>query len=751
VLALHGHGGSGEEIVRGLGLYWYGRAMAEMGYVVMAPDIGQHDLQHTNWCLMGERVWDAIRCLDYLQTRREVDGRRIAVAGLSLGGEAAMYVAALDERVKAACSSGWLTTVQNMRNGHCPCWNFPGLEEHFDFADIFACVAPRPLVCEVGNRERAPGGFPVPIARQAFEEVRAAYRVFDAETNLALTVHDAGHVFNGQDFWPRLLEVLGAAYPWAGGIGSHEAVDSAPRPRRVAGPESVAELLRRGEIARRNFCRALGVLDGWWKTRDPSTGLYPRRLDQPVWAPNDNAADMLPFLALTAYFVAPERLDEVLQIIPKERILTSRLGALPDWWALTNRAFVHPAIDTNRLVFCAAEYCKDGLLPMTEVMGRGQWTDRIFELVQAVFEHAPVASDFGPLPANDTEVNGEMLQVLSRLYFMTGDRKYLAWAIPIGDAYCFEVLQRMGGIPAHRWDFTRHRPFTDEFSLNDHGNEIIGGLSELYLAVSSGAPEKATQYREPLRGMARRLEERACNADGLWVERVRASTGEVLDGRTPDTWGYAMSAILALGRTMREPFGDRTALTALSHLTRPCYLDWHGADSYADAIEGGLVLLNRCPVRAGFIWLERILPIFLGKQREDGVVEGWYGDGNYARTALMAALYYTQGARCEPWSPRLRLGAAREANSLHLALQCEESWEGVVKFDLPRHRLHLNLPLNYPRLNEFPEWYTVEPERNYEVKVGRASSPDQTGAQLASGLAVKLSRGEAVRITLTRR
>src|SRR5262245_37456542 len=35
VLALHGHGGTGEEIVRGTSLYWYGRALAEKGYVVI--------------------------------------------------------------------------------------------------------------------------------------------------------------------------------------------------------------------------------------------------------------------------------------------------------------------------------------------------------------------------------------------------------------------------------------------------------------------------------------------------------------------------------------------------------------------------------------------------------------------------------------------------------------------------------------------------------------------------------------------
>ena len=98
MLAIHGHGGTGEEIVKGEGLYWYGRAMIEMGHVVIAPDVGQHELQHPGWTLMGERPWDALRCLDYLVTLPEVVPDRLAVAGLSLGGETTMYVAALMAR-----------------------------------------------------------------------------------------------------------------------------------------------------------------------------------------------------------------------------------------------------------------------------------------------------------------------------------------------------------------------------------------------------------------------------------------------------------------------------------------------------------------------------------------------------------------------------------------------------------------------------------------------------------------------------
>lgn len=106
---------------------------------------------------------------------------KIGTVGLSLGGETVMYVAALDERIRIAVSSGWLTAIPNMKRGHCPCWNFPGLEENFEFSDIFACVAPRPLVLEIGRKEKTPGGFPVEIAERAFREIRRAYRFFGAE------------------------------------------------------------------------------------------------------------------------------------------------------------------------------------------------------------------------------------------------------------------------------------------------------------------------------------------------------------------------------------------------------------------------------------------------------------------------------------------------------------------------------------------------------------------------------------------
>ena len=103
-------------------------------------------------------------------------------------------------------------------------------QKPFDFSDVFACVAPRPLVLEIGEKERAPGGFPVEIARGAFAEIRSAYRVVGAETNAILDVHPRGHVFHGELFWSPMLQKLGAAK--RDGTKGTAATDGAKRKRR---------------------------------------------------------------------------------------------------------------------------------------------------------------------------------------------------------------------------------------------------------------------------------------------------------------------------------------------------------------------------------------------------------------------------------------------------------------------------------------------------------------------------------------
>lgn len=199
VVCIHGHGGNRNIVYDPTNIYrGFALRLAQRGYVTISTDVGQHEVYETGRTLMGERLWDVIRCVTYLTTRSEVDAKRMGCAGLSLGGEMTMWLGAMDTRIRATVSAGYLTTIANMRNGHCPCWEFPGLAENFDWPDIYSLIAPRALMCQIGQKERAPGGFPVDIAKQAWSQIVPCYRLFPDEPHIALDIHLEGHVVDLQ-------------------------------------------------------------------------------------------------------------------------------------------------------------------------------------------------------------------------------------------------------------------------------------------------------------------------------------------------------------------------------------------------------------------------------------------------------------------------------------------------------------------------------------------------------------------------
>lgn len=170
----------------------FGAALARRGFVVIATDVGQHEVREQGRTLMGERLWDLMRCVDYLQSLPEVDPARIGCAGLSLGGEMAMWLAAMDTRIAATVSAGFLTMMNQMEQNHCMCWKFDGLRELADFPDIYALIAPRPLQCQNGRQEPETQ-FTVALAEQAIKEIMPAYADLGAPENAVLHVHDGGH------------------------------------------------------------------------------------------------------------------------------------------------------------------------------------------------------------------------------------------------------------------------------------------------------------------------------------------------------------------------------------------------------------------------------------------------------------------------------------------------------------------------------------------------------------------------------
>ena len=193
VVCIHGHGGNRHAVHDPGSIYkGFAAALAAKGVVTIAIDVGQHEVYEEGRTLMGERLWDLMRCVDYLESVPQVDRFRIGCAGLSLGGEMAMWLGAMDERIAASVSSGFLTVMDQMEQNHCMCWKFPGLRELVDFADIYSLTAPRALQCQNGLKEGVKM-FTVALARKAIAEVGVIYRDHGQEGKAELVVHDGGH------------------------------------------------------------------------------------------------------------------------------------------------------------------------------------------------------------------------------------------------------------------------------------------------------------------------------------------------------------------------------------------------------------------------------------------------------------------------------------------------------------------------------------------------------------------------------
>ncbi|MCP5524938.1 MAG: PD40 domain-containing protein [Verrucomicrobiales bacterium] len=206
VVCIHGHGGTRNSVHdRGSIYKGFAAELADRGWVTVAVNVGQHEVYEADRTLMGERLWDLMRCVDYVSTLPQTDTHRIGCAGLSLGGEMAMWLGAMDPRIRATVSSGFLTTMDQMEQNHCMCWKLDGLRELVDYADIYSLIAPRALQCQNGLRE-GPTDFWVPIARGAMADIRRIYSVMGSDGQVELDEHSGAHEID----LPSLVSFLNA-------------------------------------------------------------------------------------------------------------------------------------------------------------------------------------------------------------------------------------------------------------------------------------------------------------------------------------------------------------------------------------------------------------------------------------------------------------------------------------------------------------------------------------------------------------
>ncbi|MCG8512329.1 MAG: hypothetical protein MI741_24175, partial [Rhodospirillales bacterium] len=371
-----------------------------------------------------------------------------------------------------------------------------------------------------------------------------------------------------------------------------------------------------GEQANDAFRRCRKYVNGWLAHADPKTGLIPRNLSNSkhFWNGRDAAADNYSFMVLACALTNGD-MKRMKHMLRTEKKLTSRLGALPGDYDFNKQGFRHEEPDVDRLIFDGSEYVKDGLMPITEWLGDTPWSWRMIDIVDSILEHAGYETKFGKLPANNVEVNGEMMQVLSRLSFMTGEEKYLDMACRIADYYLLG---------------DKH-PTRDAamLKLRDHGCELISGLTEVYAACHFVRKEKAAVYREPIHQMLDDILKHGINEHGLMYNAVNPKTGEVLRKGISDNWGYNYNGfytVYLLDGIEHYRDAARRAMAAL----QPHYPEyaWEGrsADGIADSVEGAINLYSREPDVEGVgEWIDRNIARMLLIQKSDGIIEGWHG------------------------------------------------------------------------------------------------------------------------------
>lgn len=643
------------------------------------------------------------------------------------------------------------------------------------------------------------------------------------------------------------------------------------------GEDDFARALENGRLANEGFVRCGRFVEGWLAEADTKTGLIPRNLnsDRDIWNAQDSAADNYPFMVLTAAITDRELFEgRMLDMLRTETTLTSRIGAMPDTYSFSKEGFHDAQPEIGRIMFGSSEYIKDGLLPLTEWLGVSPWSERMISILDDMWANAPIDTPYGKIVSENVEVNGEMLQTLSRVYWMTGEKKYLDWAVRLGDYYllgddhptgankvrtqtgqwillglgkrmqigrmdiawiygdrrryrfkievsadgekfvevykgassgksnelekyvfssvpakqvrisgfgnnendwtniaelriftkdgamCEVKVDKASGhqspnVPtnaadgdlATRWSVGGEAGGAGRLRLRDHGCEIVSGLCELYAAVHFARHEKKKAYEKPVHDMLDRILEVGRNELGLFYNWVDPVTG-VHDKNPCDTWGYTLNGFYTVYLLDGNEYYREATLKALG-----CLYDnyrnyaWEGSssDGHADSIESALNLYNREPVASAAEWIDHDMQVMWAIQKDSGVIEGWHGDGNFARTTIMYCLWKTKGVTIRPWRKDVVFGAKIVGGELKLAIKAEKDWSGKIVFDKKRHKAVMKMPIDWPRINQFPEWFTVDDGCKYTI--GRKF---YSGQAMQDGIEISLRAGEQKNITVSK-
>jgi cephalosporin-C deacetylase-like acetyl esterase len=143
----------------------------------------------------GIETWNAMRAIDYLETRPEIDSSRLGITGRSGGAAMSWFTGAVDSRLKVVSPVMGISTYaedvrQNTQRLHCDCM-FPINALMHDMTHQGALIAPRPLLMMHGRKDNM---FPVAGYTEFQETVSALYASYGRAGDFGNIVVDTGHL-----------------------------------------------------------------------------------------------------------------------------------------------------------------------------------------------------------------------------------------------------------------------------------------------------------------------------------------------------------------------------------------------------------------------------------------------------------------------------------------------------------------------------------------------------------------------------
>lgn len=158
--------------------------------------------------LVGERVFDVGRGIEYLRQRTDCDMKQVGIMGHSGGGTVAVFASAImPGKIAFVIASGCICQFSQsiMSIYHCADNYIPGLLKWAEAGDIAGLIAPRPLVVVAGRDDDI---FPLSGVRKAYKQIRNIYHAAKAPECRRLVIQNGGHRFFAQPAWQQMLGML---------------------------------------------------------------------------------------------------------------------------------------------------------------------------------------------------------------------------------------------------------------------------------------------------------------------------------------------------------------------------------------------------------------------------------------------------------------------------------------------------------------------------------------------------------------